>query len=111
MPRSTYSRPQPEGYRPPFGGSQARFVPQAPFGGQDRTLRGAPADEGGYMPKQNSGVMFHGMDMTAPAAQERSFVDIAQQGIPPRTAEPQDVLSGLRKDVQKKNVGSIAGIK
>lgn len=111
MPRSRTSRAQPaDGPNAPFGGDASRFVPRTPFGPQGDPVFGSSAQEGDYMPKQNSGVMFQGMDMTAPAMQPPSFLDMAQDAFPSRQPETGSVLSGLRNQKEVAKPRQIVGL-
>lgn len=97
-----------------YGQTPVPFTPQnsaqfdpGPFGAY-KPLRGRqpPTDEG--LPRPNSGVYvdglgFDGVDLTAPAAKQRDFIDMAMDASstfePPgsqRQPTPQSVLSGLR---------------
>ena len=82
---------------PPFRDSRMFGGPSLPPFRDSRTA--PPVDE---MPKMNSGVYYQGVDVTAPAAPQRSFVDMAADAqfddsrpMPTRKPQPQQLLQGL----------------
>lgn len=109
MPNYSKSRTPPGGRVSPINQIRLDPLPRrakdaSPFGGpslppfrESRTE--PPVDE---MPKMNSGVYYQGVDVTAPAAPQRSFVDMAADAqfddsrpMPTRKPQPQQLLQGL----------------